>query len=356
MALASTIFLKTGDEIAVSDSSIVNNGVSVSMSVCSFSSFDIGSFNAATLDIQLFDDEALEHEFDGAKIVLALSEESDIEGEEAAITQLGTYYVDGTKTQRRKNIVKLTAQDASARFDIALSDEIRGGSYTPYSALAAICGVVGVNLANIDLSEFPNNGVTVSFASASVQTYRDAVMWVAQLVCGNALINRDELLEIRRAKFLATGGEGSEIIADYESDGTDRVSIDFSDVRTFPKYLAEYSAGKPKEYTSGLDPIDAQAREGMISLPENPIIESKTEAEADEINTAWLSYIDGFAARTIRAKMLFNPSIQLGYTIRFKGGSVDIRRSIIGVVTSVTWRYRGVMTVQCAAPQAVKAV
>lgn len=356
MALASKIILKTGDEIVVDDSSTVNNGISLSMSVCSASSFDIGSFNAATLGIELLDSEALDHEFDGAKIILALSESAETEEEEAAITQLGTYYVNGTKTQRRKNIVKLTAQDASTRFDVALDDEIRGGTYTPYSALAVICGKVGVTLANLDLSEFPNDDITISFASASVQTYRDAVMWIAQLVCGNAIINRDEQLEIRRAKYVATGGVDSEIVADYESDGTDRVSITFSDVRIYPKYLTAYSGGKPKEYVSDLEPADAQAREGMISLPENPIIKAKAETEADEINTAWLKYIDGFGTRGVTAKMLFNPTLQLGNTVRFKGGNVDVRRSIIGVVTSISWRYKGIMTVHCAAPEAVKAV
>lgn len=350
MALVGVIKLKDDTRIELTEDMLAS-APSISMSTCSPTAFDVGSFNAAVLKMALFDAEALEHEFDGAKISLTLTGGTEDEPTELS---LGVYHVDGNKISRKRNKVSLTAQDSSLLFDVAVPQALKEGTYTAYNALTIACSYVGIALYNADLSEFPNSEVLVSFASPSIQTVRDAVMWVAQLLCANAVINRDNQLEIRRARYVSEGGAGSDIIADFESDGSDRMSISFSDVRIFTKYLTAYSAGRPKDYVSDLSPEDAQARQGSVSLPSNPLLVGMTETECDAINTAWLEYFDGFAPRNIKAQLFSRPDVKLGDTVRFKGGNVDVRRSIIGVVTSINWVYRGYTTITCAAPQAAQ--
>lgn len=352
MSISGNITLKSGTVIEITDKSLVGNSLSGSMSVCSASSFDIGSFNAATLQIKIYDDEALDHEFDGAEIALTAVTG---EGEEAVSESTGIYYVDGNKTQRRKNVVQLYTQDATTKFDIEIGETIKTTTYTPYSALVVACEAAGVSLENADLSEFPNYEITFTPSSASIQTYRDLVMWIAQLLCANAVINRDGKLEIRRAVYVAEGEAGSSIIADYENTGKDRTSIQFSDVRTFIKHFSAYVDNTPTEYDSGIDPSDTQARAGTFSFPKNPLVENLSTDTQTAINEESLEYLDTFAPRNIKAQMFFNPSIKLGDTIRFKGGTIDVRGSIIGVVTGISWKYHGLMTVTCAAPTAVKA-
>lgn len=355
--ITGTITLKNGDVILISDETIVSNSLKVSMSTCSFDKFDIGSFNAATLKIRVFDDDALEHEFDGAKIEPFSSQKT--EGEDGEETEesipLGIYYVDGTKTKRKRNVVSLEAQDGTALFDKEFPSSLRQVPYDATEMLTAICSFAKTTLANTDLSSFPNYNVRFVASSKSIQTLRDAVMWIAQLLCCNAIIDREGKLEMRPARYFSPEGT-SEITADYESDGSDRVDCQFSDVRTYTKYLSAYNLNVPKEYVSDITPSDAQAREGMLTLPSNPILEGMQFAWYDIINEAILEYIDGFGPRKIKASMFFNPSLKLGDTIRFRGGKIDVRRSIIGVVTGISWTYHGLMTVTCAAPQAVKAV
>lgn len=353
MALSGTITLKGGEKIEVTDATLVGNSLSGTMSVCSPGSFDVGSFNSASIQLKIYDDEALEHEFDGAEIALTVVETKE---EEMTTTPLGIYYVDGNKTKRHKNVVQLYAQDATSKFDVEIGETIKATSYTPYNAILAACEAAGVALSTTSLSEFPNNLIVFTPSSASVQTLRDLVMWAAQLVCANAVINRDGELEIRRVRYIAEGGAGSSIIADYESDGSDRVNIVFSDVRTYVKYLSSYSGNTPKEYTSNVNPSDAQARQGSLSLMKNPLVETLSTETQDEINEEILEYIDTFAPRTIKAQMFFNPSIKLGDTIRFSGGLIDVRRTIVGVVTSISWKYHGIMTINCSAPTAAKEV
>lgn len=350
MAITGTITLKTGDTIEITDSNILASSLKLTMSTCQGLVYDFGSFNAGIMNIGIFDDEALDHEFDGAKIELSTVEEKE---EETVTTSLGIYLVDGSKTQRKQNIVKLTAQDNSSLFDIALSDEIKGSSYTPYALAARLCSDVGVVLANEDFSAFPNNAISFTPSSASIQTARDAIMWIAQLLCCNAIIDRQGRLVFRPARYLEMDGE---IIVDYVSDGSDRVSTQFSDVRTFIKYLSAYVGNAPKEYVSGITPSDTQVREGIFALPKNPLLEKLSESLQDDINKETLEYLDNYAPRAIKTQMFFNPALKLGDTIRFKGGRIDVRRSIIGVVSYILPAYNGMMTVYCAAPQAAKAV
>lgn len=358
VAIQCIVTLKNGEELTLSDGDFVNNSLSVKMSTCQGQTFDVGSFNTGVLQVKIYDDDALLHNFDGAKIELSLVETA--EENKTETTALGAYYVDGTKTKRQKNIVSLTAQDSSVLFDVELESSFKGDLvWNPYAVLNEACIGCGVSFAHLDdlgyfADNFPNGNVGFSLNSESIQTWRDAIMWVAQLCCANAVINRNNELELRRAVYVSESGGGSAIIADYESDGSDRVNVEYSDVRTYIRYLSSYSGNEVAEYDSELDPSDEQARAGMFSLPKNPLFDGKSTEECDSINAEWLEYIDTFAPRSIKAQMFFNPLLQLGDTIRFYGGKVDIRRSIIGVITGITWKYHGLMTVTCAAPQAVR--
>lgn len=350
--ISGKIVLKDGSELTVGDGSLVRDGLSFSESTSSGGRFDVGTFNAAELKIAIYDEEAAGHEFDAAAISLTETT-GDAEGETSAFP-LGTYYVDGTKTDRRNKLVKLTAYDAATFFDAEIDEAYKTiGGYNAAGILSAACNAVmgsprffaGVN------DEFPNtNAQNLTMAAESIQTWRDAVMWAAQLLCANAVISRDGALELRRAKYLASG---ESIRADHEIGGDRRLGIRFSDVRTYIKYLSAYeSERKQVNYVSGYTSADAQARPAEFSLPENPLLRLKKTEEIREINENWLGYIDGFKQREIRAELFGSPGIQLGDTCRFSGGTIDVRRSIVGVVTDIRRRYNGVTTVICRAPEA----
>ena len=337
-------YIKLADgetRIDFTDANIVNGSVSITMSTCRNTKFDFGTFNAAILKIGIFDDEALNHDFSGARIAL-----QEYDGENAR--SLGRYYVDGTKTKRRKNQISLTAQDGTAAFDTAISDSDKQNTYTPMQALTAACTACGVALYTVDLSAFPNNAVEFTPSSKAIQTYRDLVMWTAQLLAANAVINRNGALEIRSAHYVYNGDP------DYISVGTDRADCTFSDTRTYIRYMTAYSGKTVKTYTSTAIIEDEQAREGTLALSYNPLLDGMTEAQCDTINSAILADMGNFMQRQITAKMFGSSEIALGDCARFYGGKIDVRRSILGVVTGMAWRYRGITTVTCAAPAAVR--
>lgn len=333
-----------GGTLELTDDNVAANSLSVTMSTCRTNKFNFGTFNAAMLKIGIIDEAALAHDFAGARIEITAAY-TDEQGQESdALT--GIYWVDGTTIKRNKNVVTMTAQDASGAFNRAIPDNVRSTSYIPADLYEAACTACGVTEGTFDPTDFPNSSVTFTLANAAIQTWRDAVMWACQLQCCNAIIDRDGEFILRSAKYESS-------TADHDITAAHRADIKFSDTRTYLKYMDAYSGGKLKSYVSTRVISDEQARAGKISLAFNPLLDGKTEAACDTINNNILYFMGNFLQRQIEAKMFDRPDIALGQLMRFRGGKVDVRRSVLGVATHIVWRHHGYTTVTCTAPEAV---
>lgn len=333
MALSGTITLADSTVLNITDENLVANSLSIQMSVCQ-STYAFGTFNAATMTIGVIDDDSTDHNFAGAEIELNLAEDGNT-------LYLGKYYVDGEKTKRRAKQVTLQAMDATGKFDVEIASSFRTTSYTAETALAAICTAVGVTLATSSLSGFCNTSITFKADNIAIQTYRDYIMWICQLLAAHAVLNRDGELEIRHARYITD-------TADKTSTGSERTKIEFSDRRMYVEYMTAYSAGKTKTYHNTHVFQDTSATGGMINLPWNPLTDSMTETQCDTINEAILADIATFLQRKITALVLNDPTMFLDEIVRFSGGRIDVRRSIVGMVTSITWKHHGYTQIQCA--------
>lgn len=353
--ISGTITLKDGSTIEVNDDNIVSGSVKYSMSTSTGGQFDIGTFNASRLKIGIFDEQSAGREFDAAEIKL-------FEGEGENQVATGIYYVDGTQTDRRGKVVKLVAYDAAVKFDVEKVVEADGGtSYysTAKHLIAQICEKVGVDYVDYNNDDFVNVTYSINLAGNSaindraITTCRDMVMWICKMICANAVINREGKLEIRKAKYTA---DGEEIAVDHTFTADDRENIEFSDIRTYIKYLTayinddSYVDGGNIEFTSSYTSTDAQARAAAFSLSQNPMYNSHSSFWAKN----WLDYIDSFKQREIKATVFDGVKVQLGDTCRFSGGKIDIGRRIIGVVTDIERTYNGKTVIICRAPKAVE--
>ncbi len=347
-----TIKLKDGTTINITDETVVSGSVKYSMSTSTGGQFDVGTFNAAKLNISIYDEQSAGREFDTAEITL-----SEGDSEEALI-KTGTYYVDGTQTDRRGRVVKLAAYDAATKFDVDIPEEWFGSYYGVKGTIEKICEYVGVILADgITWSQFPNYNLSARLGiNPAVQTCRDLVMWICKQICCNAVITRDGELDMRRAKYSVS----NDIVdVDYTFTADDREDITFSDVRTYIKYLTAYNSSGVADYTSNYTSSDSQARAAMFVLPENQWLAGAFDSNPtdilDSVNNAWLNYIDGFKQREIKATVFDGVKVKLGDTCKFSGGKIDIGRNIVGVVTDINRTYNGKTVLICRAPKAVEA-
>ena len=344
-------FSETGGTLSITDDILVPNSVSVTMSTCPQNKFDVGTFNAAMLKMGVIDDEANSREYAGAVIDNLQITVTPDEGEPTTY-KLGKYTVDGSTVKRNGNKVTFTAQDESLKFNIEIESSAKTATYTALTALQAACTAADVYLATNALSGFVNTSVEFTLENKQIQTWRDAVMWVCTLICGNAVLDRLGALVIKPAKYAAS--------ADHTVEASQRADISFSDKRLFVKYLTAYSDGNVKTYMTQYEPTQEEHRQhAELTLPYNPLLAGKSESDCDAINEAILNNLSGsgimFLQRQITAKLFDAPQIGLGQHILFKGGKIDPhdRTGIRGFTTHIVWRYHGFTTVTCTAPDAV---
>ena len=344
-----TIALTDGTVIDVTDEILVNGNLSIDERC--MNSFDIGTFYTNQMKLAIYDKDALSHEFANARVELCYGL---LVGDDYEDIFLGKYTVDGTNCKRVRDRVYLTAYDRSAKFDRAKSEQAAATAMPPYNALQLICSECSVVLATTqaEIEAMSNGTLSIKCDSSRIETMRDCVMWIAGLLGGYARINREGKLEIRKAKYSVSADDQSQIIIDRTLNGKERISTSFSDTRIYPKYMEAYCAGKAKVYTSSYVSTDVQARAGSFSLPENPLISSLSEEKQNAANKAVLAYLDSFKQRTIKTTIYGDPALECGDTIKLTGGSIDVGRNIVGVVTRYTWKFRQQCTVQCAAPDA----
>lgn len=348
-SISGTVTLTDGTVIEVNDSVLVKNTLKITKELCS-DSYRIGTFNLSCLKMTIYDDNALGRDYSGAKISLSYKLFLGQDFSSFESVPLGIFTVEGKSVVRRKNRVTLTAYDNGIYFDVEPSESLRSSSYTAEALVQALCSYCGIEFGGI-AEGLPNSSVVVCPSDGQLQSCRDIIMWAAALMCGYAVIGRDGRLYIISAKYKVSSENSSETVIDRYITESERSSIYSTDTRAYIKYISAYCEGKVKEYSSNYTPEDEQAAPAVYALAKNPLISDKSAEECDSINESWLSYIDAFKQRGVNARIFGDPAIDLGDTIRFSGGDIDQRRSIVGVVTAIEWKYRNYQDIICTAAQ-----
>ena len=349
--LLGSITLSDGTVIAINDSVLVKDTVKLTRELCR-GSYRIGTFSLACLQFSVFIDDALGIDLTDAYAELEYG--LSVNGVYEDIP-LGRFLIDPVLSIRRKDILSVVAYDEGVLFDVKPSDTLKNMSAVPAALIAAACAECGVStdiMAQTSLP-FPNASLTVCAQSSQIQTCRDLIMWCAALMCCYAAIDRDSKLVLIPAKYAVDPNDSTVIITDRTIRADERESIIVTDTRAYIKYLTAYSENDVVSYTSSYVSQDEQASPAAYVLEKNPLLEGVSAADCNTVNTAWLAYIDSFKQRGVRAVIFGDPAIDPGDTIIFRGGDVDQRSGIIGVVTGIEWRYRGADTIECLAAECV---
>lgn len=341
------ITLSDGAEITITDAAVVKNSLKISHELCG--NYKIGTFNLGCLKIGIYDDNALGRDFSGAVIEPVYGLKTALGWENVP---LGVYRVDGKTVKRKKNAVYFTAYDNGTLFDCPPEKWITQSSGKADWFFNRLCKQCGVEFGGMD-EGLPNTEVSLNAKSRQLQSCRDIIMWCASLICAYAVIDRTGALRIISARYATDSDDSSEIIVDKKITAAERKSIYVTDTRAYIKSLTSYCGQNVKNYISSAVQTDAQAAPATYALPKNPMLSELSDEQHDEVNNAWLDFIDGFKQRGITAELYGDPTIDVGDVIRCYGGDIDQRRSVVGLVTSQEWRYRRWHSVVCAAPDLI---
>lgn len=344
------IKLKDGTIIAVDDSVLVQGSLSITSKVCTNDKFDIGSANCSVMSLKIKNKNAYDHEFGGAliKLTYGIVVETAEDGTKTwESVPLPPFFVgassDSDSCVRKRDMVTLKAYDTMSLLDINFPDTIPSDSM--WSALVYVCNRAGIGLA-ISESEFkalPNSDIVPDFSGESIESCRDVVMWIAQTTGCCAFCDYRGLLMLKAYKY-----EGSNNY-DRLFTANERTTIEYSDTRTYLAYLQAYVGDDKVQYSQVTTWTGTDAphiKEGVLSLPKNPILRKLTTAQQEAINQSYFTN-RSYPTRYIKADCFVDPALELLDVVAFSGGNIDVGQ-IINVATQIKWKYRGKGTIYCA--------
>ena len=274
-----TIVTRGGMTYEFGAKEIVKGSGYISRQCCGSTEIELGTVYAAEMGITLLSD-IDRYTLEDAQVTLVFH--LVLANDSVEDVPMGVFEV--SEANRLAKCLELKAYDFMLRFDKSFNGFETVG--TAYDFIALCCKRCKVEFANkrAEIDAMPNGGVTLSvYTENDIETCRDVLFYVAQVLGGFFIINREGKLELRKY--------GKDPVMKVEQ--RHRFSSSFSDFIT--RYTAVSSTNKQTQIAEyyALDPGDVltfaggQADEGQItcitSIRQKIGIHTFTNASAHEI-------------------------------------------------------------------------
>lgn len=231
-----------------------------------------------------------------------------------------------SEANRTAKCLELKAYDYMLRFDRSFNGFDTIGNACDFIELCCKACKVEMAQTREEIEAMPNGTEILSiYTDNDIETYRDVLYYVGQVLGGFFCINREGMLELR--KF------GNEPVMEVESKH--RFSSSFSDFIT--RYTAVSSTNMKTEiaeyYCLELD-------DGLtMNLGVNPLLKFGLKETREELCRNILNDLSVVDYVPFDSDTIGNPALDLGDVIRFKGGQAD--HSKISAITSMQCKIGG---------------
>lgn len=288
---------------------------------------------------------------------------------------LGQYFINSEKSSRKFNVLSIMAADGMSKFDTPVKPRT---NISVYDAYADACyGTDGNRFYISTPATFfeevaPNGTMMLTYDNSQIQTNRDLLMWIGELTGTFARERRDdppdwditplfgapngrpEMVQIP-TKYTKAGTSGNFDLEAFKADNGSiipadvRFSTDFSD--TSIRVTTWNTNYKGKMLTShGSWDLAPDTLGGTIELSGNPLLDSKSESEAQTALDNIRNYGEELRFCPFKAIFNGNPAIECGDFVYLEpGGSIDeTQYRHYGIVTYYKWRFHGKCEIRCA--------
>lgn len=274
----------------------------------------------------------------GREIVISFSLLTDEDPETWETFPLGVFTV--AEAERTLQGYQITAYDNMSKFDKTVTwDYLPAG--TLYSVLSGICTNCGVTLGmtQTDVEALPNGDwPNISmYPGSTVQTYRDILYWLSQMVAGFATCDRSGRLVLRSYKtILDAAGDAPELPQDRRLTGAS-----ISDYVTNFRGVTLYSMKEEESKYYGA-PIGT----GIVyDLGANPFMQYGTPGTIREMAMTVADAIK-YKLRPFTASIMSAPVWELGDRLRLSGGIAD-GYDTVTVIHAITYQHGTSTQLQC---------
>lgn len=320
-----------GTEYPLNDSNIIKDSLYITNQIVNDSKLCFGAVYAGELGI-IINSNIDRYSLYGAKINLSYSLQLDEEGT-VEVVPLGEFFVD--TPQRIGSTIKLTAVDAMSNFDKPLTADINGELY---DLLKFACDTCGVEMAQTreEILDLHSNatGRSYTLKQEHISTYRDAIAFLAMVVCANATIDR-----FGKLKLVQYATEA----CDYTDKSTRITNCKFNDYTT--RYSCITARFFAEENYASYSVKDDNINGLILDLGDVPIV-GGTPAEKYNVLNAMLDTLKQIVYVPSTLYIASNPAYDLGDMIECRNinNSTD---SVNMYIMHYSFEYRNKETLNC---------
>lgn len=306
---------------------IVKGSGYISAQCCGSSEIELGTVYAAEFGISLFSS-IDRYTLKDAKVELFYHLELTDRTYETV--PMGIFEV--SEANRKVRTLELKGYDYMLRFEQNFNGFETIG--TPYDFIALCCKACKVEMAQTkEQIEAMTNGTQAMsiYTENDIETYRDCLYYVGQVLAGFFVINREGKLELRKY--------GMSSVQTYEAKH--RFSSSFSDFIT--RYTAVNSTNRRTEIAEyyALETDDALT----MNLGVNPLLQFGLEETREMLCRNILNDIAQIRYVPFESDTIGNPALDLGDVLTFSGGQADANQ--LAVITSLEIKIGGKEQLKC---------
>lgn len=322
-----TILTKNKKQYSFGNEDIVKGSGYITRQCCGSSEIELGTVYAAELGITLFSD-IDRYTLDNAEVRIYFHLVLP-DGTEETIP-MGVFEI--SEANRHIKTLELKAYDYMLRFEKDLELTASGG--TAYSFLLMASTECEVELAQTkaEIEAMPNGKETLGiYSDNDMESYRDLIFYVAQVLGCVCQINREGKLEL-----IPYG-----IAPVAEVPSRQRFESSYSDFVT--RYTAVSSTNLITEEVEyyALDPDDALT----LNLGTNPLLQFGLKTTRARLITNILNAIAVVDYVPFDSTTIGNPALDPMDVLRFSGGHADENK--LSCITSITYKINGKHTLKC---------
>ena len=322
-----TIVTKGGMTYEFGAKEIVKGSGYISRQCCGSTEIELGTVYAAEMGITLLSD-IDRYTLEDAQVTLVfhlvMADDSVVD------VPMGVFEV--SEANRLAKCLELKAYDFMLRFDKSFNGFETVG--TAYDFIALCCKRCKVEFANkrAEIDAMPNGGVTISvYTENDIETCRDVLFYVAQVLGGFFIINREGKLELRKY--------GKDPVMKVEQ--RHRFSSSFSDFIT--RYTAVSSTNKQTQIAEyyALDPDNGLT----MNLGVNPLLQFGLKETREMLCRNILTDLSVIRYVPFDSDTIGNPALDPGDVLTFTGGQAD--EGQITCITSIRQKIGGKQSLKC---------
>ena len=322
-----TIVTRGGMTYEFGAKEIVKDSGYISRQCCGSTEIELGTVYAAEMGITLLSD-IDRYTLEDAQVTLVFH--LVLADDSVEDVPMGVFEV--SEANCLAKCLELKAYDFMLRFDKSFNGFETVG--TAYDFIALCCKRCKVEFGNkrAEIDAMPNGGVTLSvYTENDIETCRDVLFYVAQVLGGFFIINREGKLELRKY--------GKDPVMKVEQ--RHRFSSSFSDFIT--RYTAVSSTNKQTQIAEyyALDPDNGLT----MNLGVNPLLQFGLKETREMLCRNILADLSVIRYVPFDSDTIGNPALDPGDVLTFAGGQAD--EGQITCITSIRQKIGGKQSLKC---------